>query len=341
MRCYPRILLGIFRAGHKAPACQGERALNGAMEQKWVATDFGGLDVFEKVEAHVPEPAAGEVTIEVRAAGMNPADYKHVASPGDRSALPIDIGYEAAGVVSALGPDTELASGGGAVGDEVLAFRISGGYASAITVKAANVFAKPAGLSFEEAANLLLAGTTAAEMLDVVHVSEGDTILLHGASGAVGVSVLQQAALIGARVIGTASRSSFETITRFGGIPLEYGEGLADRVREAAPEGIDAALDAVGTDEAVDVSLELVADRSRIVTIAAPGRAKQEGFVAIGGAMPASAKFRDEARARLIQLAADGKLTVPMARTFPLDDARDALEFLSSQHPGGKVALIP
>jgi NADPH2:quinone reductase len=311
------------------------------MEQKWVATDFGGLDVFAEVEAHVPEPGTGEVTIEVRAAGMNPADYKHVASPGDRSALPIDIGYEAAGVVRALGPDTELASGGGTVGDEVIAFRISGGYASAITVKAANVFAKPAGLAFEEAANLLLAGTTAAEMLDVVHVSAGDTILLHGASGAVGVSVLQQAALIGARVIGTGSRSSFDAITRFGGIPVEYGEGLADRIREAALEGIDAALDAVGTDEAVDVSLELVADRSRIVTIAAPGRAKQSGFVAIGGAMPASAQFRDEARARLIQLAADGKLTVPMARTFPLDDARDALEFLSSQHPGGKVALIP
>ena len=167
---------------------------------------------------------------------MNPADYKGFAR-GDRASLPRPVGSEVAGVLAALGPDTEIASGGGAVGDEVLAFRIAGGYASAVTVPAADVFAKPAALDFPAAANLLLAGATAAETLQAVKVGAGETILVHGASGAVGVSVLQQARLLGARAVGTASERSFETVRRFGGVPVAYGPGLADRVRAAAPDG--------------------------------------------------------------------------------------------------------
>ncbi|UIJ35693.1 NADP-dependent oxidoreductase [Allobranchiibius sp. GilTou73] len=309
--------------------------------QHWVATDYGDLDVLRLEETDVPAPAEGEVTIDVRAAGMNPADYKHIARSGDRDALPVAIGYEVAGVISASGPNTQIASGAGAVGDEVLAFRVAGGYASSITVPARDVFAKPAGLSFPEAANLLLAGTTASEMLHVTGVARGDTVLVHGASGAVGVSLLQQARLIGARVIGTAGEKSFDTVRRFDGIPVAYGEGLQDRVRDLAPEGIAAALDCVGTDEAVDVSLALVADRDRIVTIAAFGRAEQDGIRVIGGAMPASAAYRDGVRAHLIRLAGDGDLVVPMAGTYPLADALKALELLTSGHPGGKLALLP
>jgi NADPH:quinone reductase len=311
------------------------------MERSWVAVDFGGLDVFREVSADVPAPGQGEVTIEVRAAGMNPADYKHVSRAGDPALLPLRIGYEVAGVLRAIGPDTEIASGGGAVGDEVLAFRISGGYSSAVTVAAKDVFAKPAALSFPEAANLLLAGATAAEALHVIEAAPSETILVHGASGAVGVSVLQQARELGVRVIGTASEARFDLVREFGGIPVAYGGGLEERVREAAPEGIAAAIDTVGTAEAVDVSLALVDERKRIVTIAAQARAQQVGIVAIGGGMPASTVFRDHARARLIQLAADGKLVVPIARTFPLDEAMSALKLLSRQHPGGKLALIP
>jgi NADPH:quinone reductase-like Zn-dependent oxidoreductase len=310
------------------------------MERKWVAVDFGGLDVFREVEAEAAAPGAGEVTIEVRAAGMNPADYKHVTRAGDPSQLPLPVGYELAGILKAIGPGTEIASGGGAVGDEVLAFRISGGYASIVTVPAKDVFAKPANLGFPEAANLLLAGTTAAESLAVVGAKAGETILVHGASGAVGVSVLQQARELGIRVIGTSSAERFDVVRKFGGEPVEYGDGLEQRVRDAAPEGIAAAIDTVGTDEAIDVSLALVADRQRIVSIASP-RSEKEGIKGIGGQMPASAKFRDEVRPRLIELAAQGKLVVPIAKTFPLDDALDALTLLSGQHPGGKLALLP
>ena len=177
-------------------------------------------------------------------------------------------------------------------------------------------------------------------MLHVTNVAAGETILVHGASGAVGVSVLQQAKLLGVRAVGTASEKNFDTVRRFGGVPVAYGDGLLDRVREAAPEGIAAALDTVGTDEAVDVSLALV-PRERIVTVAARARASADGFRALGGADPDSAAFRDQVRPRLIRLAADGDLVVPVARTFPFDEAPAALELLRSGHPGGKLALIP
>ena len=311
------------------------------MAQHWVATRYGDLDGLELREVTPPAPGPGEVTIQVLAAGMNPADYKRVLHGQDPSALPAPIGFEVAGVLSAVGPGTEIASGPAQVGDEVLAFRVSGGYASALTVPAKDVFAKPANLAPAEAANLLLVGATAAEMLDVVRAQGGETVLLHGASGAVGVSVLQQARRHGVRVIGTAGEQNFEVVQRFGGTPVAYGPGLADRVRAAAPGGVAAALDTVGTNEAVDVSLELVPDRARIVTIAAGGRAQADGITMIGGAMPASAAFRDRVRAELVALAATGDLVVPLARTFPLAEAREALDLLRSGHPGGKLALLP
>lgn len=309
---------------------------------RWIATRPGGLDVLRLVEQEVPDPGPGEVVISVRAAGVNPADHKHLAKAAPRAdGSPLPIGYEVSGVVTALGPGTELASGGGAPGDEVLAFRVRGGYASALTVPAVDVFAKPASLTHPEAANLLLAGTTAAEMLSVTGVARGETVVLHGASGAVGVSVLQQVRALGVRVLGTASPRSADTVRRFGGEPVPYGDGLEDRLHELAPDGVHAALDAIGTDEAVDVSLALVADRGRIVTVAAPGRAKAEGFRALAGADPGSAAFRDRARPRLIELAARGELVVPMARTFPLAEAVEALRLLQGGHPGGKLALVP
>ncbi|SFO78692.1 NADPH:quinone reductase [Geodermatophilus dictyosporus] len=310
------------------------------MARHWVATRPGGLDVLSFEEYDVPPPQQGEVTVSVRAAGMNPADAKHVAR-GDPAGFPRAIGYEVAGVVSAVGADTGIGSGPVAVGDEVLAFRISGGWATDVTVAARDVFAKPASLSFGEAAGLLLAGCTASEMLHVTGVGEGDTVLVHGASGSVGVSALQQAALLGARVIGTASAGRSDVVTRFGGVPVAYGDGLEERVRAAAPGGVVAALDCVGTDEAVDVSLALVADRGRIVTIAAPGRAQAAGFPAIAGSMPASQAHRDSVRADLVRLAGEGRLVVPVARTFPLADAREATGLLMSQHPGGKLVLEP
>jgi NADPH:quinone reductase len=122
---------------------------------------------------------------------------------------------------------------------------------------------------------------------------------------------------------------------------VTYGDGLRERVRETAPNGVVAALDCVGTDEAVDVSLALVAERDRIVTIAAPERAKAEGFTAIAGSMPASQAYRDSVRADLVRWAGERRLVVPVARTFALADALEAAELLVSGHPGGKLVLQP
>jgi NADPH2:quinone reductase len=312
------------------------------MAVQWIAPRFGGPEVLTLVETEVPPPGPGEVTIDVRAAGVNPADYKHIAGGhGPDRALPLPIGYEVAGVIGAIGPGTAIASGAGAVGDAVVAFRIRGGWASRVTVPAKDVFAKPAALDFPAAANLLLAGTTAAEALHVTRVTSGDTILVHGASGAVGISVLQQARLQGATVIGTASEPNFDLLRQAGAGPVAYGPGLAERVTEAAPEGIAAVIDTVGTDEALDTTLGLLADLSRAVTIVASDRTRAAGITAIAGALPASAEYRDGVRARLLNLAAEGRLVVPVARTFPLADALAAIDLVRGGHPGGKVALIP
>jgi NADPH:quinone reductase len=308
--------------------------------RKWVAVDFGGPEVLRDVQVDVPDPGPGQVTIDVRAAGMNPADAKHIAPGQNRKLLPLSVGYEVAGVVMAFGPDTELASGGGVVGDEVVASVINGGYTTAITVPASDVFAKPTTLTFPEAANLLLVGTTAADLLHASGARKGETVLLHGAAGAVGVSVLQQARLLGVRVLGTASQANFEFVRSYGGTPVEYGPGLLDRVRAAGPEGVAAALDTVGGKEAGDVSLALVADRDRVITIADAPRAKADGYVFVGASNPASGPFRARARSGILNLARDGELVVPMAQTFEFAEAPAAFAALTSPHPPGKLALV-
>jgi NADPH:quinone reductase len=311
------------------------------MARQWLAHRPGGLDVFELVEVEVRPPGPGEVTVRVRAAGLNPADAKHIAQAVRPNDFPRPVGYEVAGVVTAIGPDTELASGGGQVGDEVLAFRVRGGWTTELTIPAQDVFAKPPSMSFEQAANLLLAGTTAAEMLFLTHATAGETVLVHGASGAVGVMLLQLAVLEGLRVVGTASPGRFDVVRRYGGEPVAYGDGLEERVRAAAPDGVAVALDCIGTDEALAVSLALVPDRRRMVSIAGPDEhAADHGYHRIGGGMPASKAYRDSVRADLIELAGAGKLEVTVVATYPLEDALAAAEVLQGKHPGGKLALL-
>jgi NADPH:quinone reductase-like Zn-dependent oxidoreductase len=251
------------------------------------------------------------------------------------------LGFEVAGVVSGVGDDAEGPAGPVRIGDEVLAYPVDGGYAEAVTVPASAVIPKPAEMPFEQAAGLLLTGVTAYHLVEATGVRAGDTVLVHAASGGVGLIAAQLAVERDATVIGTASERHHDRLRGHGVVPVGYGDGLADRVRDLAPGGVDVALDTVGTDEAVDTSLALVPDRDRIVSIAAFGRAEAEGYRVSGGTMPASARFRDVARPRLIELAAGGQLVVPMGRTFPLTEAREALELLRSGHPGGKLALLP
>ncbi|SFC05650.1 NADPH:quinone reductase [Nocardioides terrae] len=304
-----------------------------------VAREFGGPEVLDLVEADVPSPGPEEVRIVVRAAGVNPADAKLRQGLFGRPPLPLRLGSEVAGVVAEVGSGVDHLR----PGDEVVAYRVSGGYATELVTKAANAFRKPADLPFEEAAGLLLAGVTATQALEVAAAGKGDTLLVHGASGGVGQLLVQLARLRGVRVIGTGSARSADVLHELGAEPVEYGDGLAARVRALAPDGVTCAIDLAGTDEALAVSLELVDDRDRIVT-AAPGEAAVEaGIRAIGGgpgADPGTA-IRNAARADLVRLAGEGSIRVRVARTFPLAEAADAQRLVAEGHSAGKVVLVP
>lgn len=309
-----------------------------------VATAFGGPEVLAAIDTDVTSPEAGEVTIQVRAAAVNPIDYKRFSGQlgADPASLPQPLGLELAGVVTAVGPDATGPDGPIAVGDEVIAWSLTGAYAEAVTVASRTVVHKPAALPWAEAAGAIVTGGTAVHALTVVKVGAGDTVLVHGGSGGVGRMAVQLAVATGATVIATAAEQHDEVLRGYGAIPVRYGAGLAERVRALAPSGVDAAVDTVGTDEAIDTSLELVDDRGRIVSIAAFGRA-DTGIKLIGagpGADPGT-EIRDEAWRQLLPAAAAGTLHVAVARTFPLTAAAEALRFVADGHAGGKVVLLP
>ncbi|WP_072804032.1 NADP-dependent oxidoreductase [Rhodococcoides yunnanense] len=308
-----------------------------------VATAFGGPEVVRIVDEALAQPAAGQVLVEVKAIGVNPIDYKLYSGAfgSDSSTLPLHLGSEASGVVLAVGNSATGPAGPIAAGDEVIVTGAKGAYAEKLLVPADAVLPKPAELDWETAAGLLVVAGTSYDTLEVTHVGEGETVLVHGAAGGVGSIVVQQAKARGARVIGTARAVNHDALRAYGAEPVEYGDGLLERVKALAPGGIDAAIDTVGTDEAVDVSLALVSDTSRIVTIAAFGRAADEGFQSVGGGNPQSAERRKNARLALVASAAAGDFSVPIAKTFPLADAGTAHAELKAEHPRGKFVLIP
>lgn len=310
-----------------------------------VATAYGGPEVLTVVDEPAAEPGPGQARIEVRASGVNPVDYKLYsgAMGSDPARLPLRLGFEAAGVVTAVGPDAVGPAGPVAIGDEVIAYRVSGGYAAELVVAAQALIPKPAALGWPEASGLMLAGATAWHALAATSVASGDTVLVHGASGGVGLMALQLAIARGATVIGTASPARHDLLRDLGAIPVTYGDGLAGRVRAAAPRGIDAALDLVGTDEAIDVSAELVADRARIATIAATRRGLELGMKALGGGPGADpgTEVRNAARPELARLAGEGTLRVLVSQPFPLENAAAAHRAIMSGHTLGKIALIP
>jgi NADPH2:quinone reductase len=305
-----------------------------------VATAFGGPEVLSLVQVPVNPPGPSEVQIEVRAAGVNPVDYKSYAgtSGADKSKLPMRLGYEASGVVLAVGDGAVGPAGPVRPGDAVIAYPVPGAYATEVVTNAANVLPKPAELSFEQAGGLLLTGITAYEALHVTNVVAGETVLVHGAAGGVGLMVVQLAVASGARVIGTASEGSHAELSKLGAEQVTYGSGLAERIRALAPHGVDAAIDTVGTDEAIGTSLALVADRDRIATIAAWQRGSELGLKVVKGPGP---QERAAAGLELIRLVGEHRLQVLVAATYPLSQVAEAHEALASGHTHGKIILVP
>jgi NADPH:quinone reductase-like Zn-dependent oxidoreductase len=306
-----------------------------------VATAFGRPEVLSLMDVPTPEPGPNEVRLAVRAAGVNPIDHKTYSGlfGADPSALPKRLGVEAAGVVTAVGAGVSTLR----VGDEVIAYPAPGAYAAELVVPVASVVPKPPAVSWAEAGGLMVTGVTAVHALEAIGLRAGEVVLLHGASGGVGLVAVQLATGRGATVIATASPGKHDLLRELGAVPVAYGPGLADRVRAAAPSGVDAAADLVGTDEAVDVSLELVADRRRIVTIAAFGRAADAGIQLIGGGPGADpgTEIRAAARSKLTQAVAAGELRVIVANRYPLTQVADAHRQSITGHTTGKIVLIP
>jgi NADPH:quinone reductase len=310
-----------------------------------VARAFGGPDVLSVIDTPIGRPGPGEVRIHVHAAGTNPIDFKMYSGAlgQDPAKLPMRLGREAAGVVTAVADGAQGPAGPLHRGDEVIAFPIEGGYAADVIVPASSVVPKPSTLSFEQAGGLMLTGTTAIHALKAAAVGSGDTFLIHGASGGVGLAAVQLAVAAGARVIATASESRYADLRELGAEPVTYGEGLLERIRAAAPGGVDAALDAVGTDEAVDTSVALVTRRDRIVTLAAPQRGFDLGLKVLGGAPGADpgTEVRAAARLELTRQAEAGTLRILVAATYPLGEVAAAHRALATGHTHGKIVLLP
>lgn len=315
------------------------------MAKAVVATAYGGPEVLSLIEVDVGAPGPGQARVEIRAAGVNPIDHKVYsgARDGDPSKLPIRLGYEAAGVVTAVGEGAEGPAGPVHEGDEVIAYPVQGAYASEILAPTTSVVPKPEPMSFEQAGGLMLTGVTAYHALTRAKVGKGDTVLVHGAAGGVGLMAVQLAVDLGARVIGTASQSGHALLRQFGAEPVVYGDGLVERVRAMAPEGVDAAIDSVGTDEAVDSSIALVHDRTRVVDrgrLPARPRARDHRHRQRAGGGPGE-RDRTAARLELVRLVEQNKLKVVLAAIYPLSEAAAAHQAIQSGHTHGKIVLVP
>jgi NADPH:quinone reductase len=316
-----------------------------------VATGFGNPSVLRIVPTDKVSPTTGEVAIDVRAAGVNRVDYTRYADPagatkhgeGDNP-FPMKLGVEVSGMVSAVGEDAHGPAGPIVVGDEVIAYRVSGGYTDRLVAPSSAVVPKPTALSWTQAAVMMLDGTTAAHALAAVTARSGQTVLVHGASGGVGSFLAQLARIDGIKIIGTTSEKHFDSVSRFGTTPVQYGPGLRERVEQAAPGGIDAAIDLVGTADAADVSLALVSDRQRIATIVDAQRAQRDGFQALGGSPgqdQIGIAIRMNARLRLTALAQAHMLIVEVAKDFTFAEVAQAHDLLAHGGAGGRIVLTP
>jgi NADPH:quinone reductase-like Zn-dependent oxidoreductase len=298
--------------------------------------EFGAPDVLRLQERDVPQPGPGQVRIAVRVAGVNALDHK-IRSGLMNQVFPVTLphvpGVEASGVVESLGEGVE----GLTVGEAVFGPTVTGSYAELALADAAKVVIKPDTVGWEQAAAIPVAAETTYRALELLRVQPGETLLVHAAAGAVGSVAVQVAVARGLTVIGTASEGNHDYLRSLGAIPVTYGDGLVDRVRAAAPKGVDAALDAAGRGGAVAASIELTGGKDRVVTIAdAQGAAEQGVRFTSGGA----GEYRGEAAFKeALALLAAGKLELPIHQAFPLAEAAEAHRVSEAGHLAGKIVL--
>jgi NADPH:quinone reductase-like Zn-dependent oxidoreductase len=297
---------------------------------------YGGRDVLYIAEVEVPHPAAGEVLVRVKAAGVNPGEAAiregrlHERFP---ATFPSGEGSDLAGVVHEVGEGVTL----WAVGDEVLGWTESrASHAEYVAVSADQVVAKPSALSWEVAGSLYVVGCTAYAAVRAVGTGPGDTVVVSAAAGGVGSIAVQLVQVRGARVIGIASAHHHDWLRSVGATPVAYGEGLPDRIRTAAPAGVDAFVDTFGP-EYVHLAVELGVEPARIDTIIAYDAAAEVGAKTDGSMAATSA----DVLAEMAGLVASGSIVVPIAATYRLENVVDAYGEVEQRHTLGKVVLIP
>jgi NADPH:quinone reductase-like Zn-dependent oxidoreductase len=294
---------------------------------------YGGPEVLEIAEVGRPRPGAGQVLVRVVVAAINPGEIgirEGAFADIWPAAFPEGQGNDFAGWVAGTGEGVT----GFAVGDEVIGFAPRAGQADYVALPAHAVTHKPAEISWEEAAPLSAAGTTAWAAVNAVAPKSGETVVVSAAAGGVGIIAAQLTMLRGGMVIGTASEHSFEFLRSYGVVPVRYGLGMADRIRAAAPTGVDAYIDNFGNGN-VDVAIELGVQPSRINTIT-DGRAVVRygvhGDAQVEGFTPAVME-------ELVGLVAQKRLVVPVATVYPLEQVRDAYIELARRHTRGKILL--
>lgn len=303
------------------------------MPKAYVFTRFGGPETEALADVDRPRPGPGQLLVAVRAAGVNPVDWKqrtgYARAGGGARELPAVFGNEVAGVVAEVGEDVT----GFAVGDEVFGNPVAGGYAEYAVLPVTVTAHKPAGLSFTDAAALPVAAATAYDGIVQLALPEGATLLVTGAGGGVGAAILQIARARGLRVVGVASDGKKDFVESLGAVHVPSGPDLAARVRAAAPDGVDGVYDLVGG-EVLDEAATLLTDRTKLITAGASAEAVER----LGGARVVRA--RDAAVLDAVaDLVVHGDLDPYVTRTFPLDRAGEALRTVEQGHARGKTVI--
>jgi NADPH:quinone reductase-like Zn-dependent oxidoreductase len=297
--------------------------------------NYGGIDVLKIEDVPRPVPGEGQVLVQVNAAGINPGEAKiregllHARWP---ATFPSGQGSDLAGIVAETGPGVTAFS----AGDEVLGWTDNrASQAEYVLTEAGDLTAKPAGVPWEVAGGLFVAGATAYAAVRAVALSPGDTVVVAGAAGGVGSIAVQLARRPGATVIGLASEPHHAWLSAHGVIPVSYGEGVADRIRAAASQ-VDAFIDTAGGDYVRMAVEDLAVQPSRVDTIANFEAVQKYGIKAEGSAAGSSAAVLAE----LAGLIAAGELEIPVAATFPLAEVQDAYRRLEQGHLLGKIVLL-
>ncbi len=301
------------------------------MSKVFTFTTYGGPDGQQLTEREAPVPGPGEIAVEVRAAGVNPADAKRREGAfGTKGKPPVAMGLEASGVVTAVGEGVEDFN----IGDEVLGApaRGLGAFAEHTVLKASQSVVKPEEISFEVAATIPVAGTTAYDLTHQVEIEAGQTLLVLGAGGGVGLMALQIAKVHEFKAIGVASESKRELVESTGATFVASGDGVADRVVDLAADGVDLLADLVGGDALRELAplakrpsaIVSAADAETASELGGAGRERSEGVLA---------KITDVVRYGLV----DPNITA----TYPLDRAAEAMAAVETGHVTGKVVIVP